>query len=90
MKDNARDKFWRKAIAETGKKLRFLPEGKLNANLEFCGDFAEAYRVGAEEAQGEIETRLRALQLKLSAPQQPTRQCPECRQSDCACGQGYL
>jgi hypothetical protein len=65
MKNNARDRFWLKAVKAANKKLRFLPDRKLTANLEFCGDdVAEAYRCGAEEAQGEIINRLAELQAK--------------------------
>lgn len=66
--DNARDKFWRKAYPEVAKRLKFLPERKLNANLEFAaGNLADAYRIGAEEAQTELLSRLRILQGKLTA-----------------------
>ena len=67
MADNARDKFWRKAIPEVGKRLKFLPERKLEENLEFAaGCLSEAYRIGAEEAQTELISRLRILQGKLA------------------------
>ncbi len=33
---------------------------RCNANLEFCVDFAEAYQVGVEEAQGECLARIQA------------------------------
>ena len=68
MADNARDKFWRKAIVVASKKLKFLPERKLEENLEFAaGCLSEAYRIGAEEAQTEILSRLHILQGKLAA-----------------------
>lgn len=68
MADHARDKFWRKARAEAAKRLRFLPERQLEKQLDYAaGSLAEAYRIGAEEAQGEILTRLRMLQDKLMA-----------------------
>lgn len=54
---------WSKAIKAAGKKIRVLSTKALNSNLEhFCGDFAEAYRCGVEEAQGEIVKRLQELQ----------------------------
>lgn len=66
MADNARDKFWRKARVEAAKRLRFLPERQLEKQLDYAaGTMAEAYRIGAEEAQREILTRLRQLQDKL-------------------------
>lgn len=72
MRDNARDKFWRKALTEAGKTIRVLPARKLNGQLEYAaGDLAEAYRIGVEEAQEEILSRLRALQGKLAAQPPP-------------------
>lgn len=66
MADNARDKFWRKAIAESSKKIRLLSARKLEANLDMAaGTMVEAYIIGVEEAQGEIIARLRELQAKL-------------------------
>lgn len=68
MADNARDKFWRKAISEAGKRLRFLPDRTMEKQLDYAaGTMAEAYRIGAEEAQGEIIQRLQVLQGKLTA-----------------------
>lgn len=68
MADNARDKFWRKAIVEAGKRLKFLPERVMERQLDYAaGTMAEAYRIGAEEAQGEIIRRLQVLQGKLTA-----------------------
>lgn len=68
MADNPRDKFWRKARVEAAKPLRFLPERQLEKQLDYAaGTLAEAYRIGAEEAQGEILARLRLLQDKLMA-----------------------
>lgn len=52
------------SLRVAGKRIKLLGERQLNANLEFCGDFAEAYRVGVEEAQGEIIARLLDLQAK--------------------------
>lgn len=63
---NERDKFWRKAIPAISKKIRILSDKALNSNLDaFCGDFAEAYRCGVEEAQGEMIDRLQNLQEHL-------------------------
>lgn len=68
MKETYRDKFWRKALPETRKRIKVLSDRQLEANLEYAaGSMAEAYRIGVEEAQGEIESRLRALQAKLVA-----------------------
>lgn len=68
MKENYRDKFWRKALGEARKKIKILPDRKLEENLEYAaGSLAEAYRIGVEEAQGEIITRLQGLQAKLVA-----------------------
>jgi hypothetical protein len=51
-----------KAIKAASKKVRVLSTKALNSNLEhFCGDFAEAYQCGVEEAQGEIVRRLQEL-----------------------------
>ena len=51
-----------RAINKARKRLPFLPEKKQNAMLEWAaGSMAEAYRLGAEEAQTEILHRLRAL-----------------------------
>lgn len=72
MRDNTRDKFWRKALTEAGKKIKVLPTRKLNDQLDYAaGDLAEAYRIGVEEAQGEILSRLRILQGKLTAQSTP-------------------
>lgn len=52
-----------RAIAASKKRLRFMPEKQQNENLEYaCSSLAEAYRIGAEEAQQEILSRLRALE----------------------------
>lgn len=57
-----------RAIKAAGKKVRILSTKALNSNLEaFCGDFAEAYRTGVEEAQGEIISRLMELRAKLAS-----------------------
>lgn len=51
-----------RAIDAASKRLPILSERKLNGNLEmFCGSFAEAYKIGAEEAQREIISRLREI-----------------------------
>ena len=61
------EKFWRKAVKAAKKKVHTLGDKKLNENLEYaCGSLAEAYRVGVEEAQGEIVSRLMELQNKLA------------------------
>lgn len=54
-----------KAIQEASKKLPFAPTKQTNALLEHAADdMADAYRIGAEEAQAEIVTRLRILKEK--------------------------
>lgn len=73
MADNARDKFWRKAIAEASKKIKVLPDRKLEANLEYAaGSLADAYNIGVQETQMEITDRLKLLQDKLTKASQPT------------------
>jgi hypothetical protein len=73
-----------KAIKAAKKKIRVLGTAALNSNLEhFCGDFAEAYRQGVEEAQGEIVTRLMELKAELAAvgktaPRNEARSCSNC------------
>ena len=54
-----------RAIQAASKKLPILGDKKLNEELEWAADdLAEAYRIGAEEAQGEIVARLRQLAAK--------------------------
>lgn len=66
-----------KAIKAASKKIRCLSTKALNSNLEhFCGDFAEAYRTGVEEAQGEILSRLRKLQVASSMLAVPPLESP--------------
>lgn len=53
------------AVRAASKRLPINPDRKLNERLDyFCGDFAEAYRIGAEEAQREIVARLNALPVR--------------------------
>lgn len=48
-----------KAVREAGKKLKIKPDRQLEAMLDGAGfSAADAYRCGAEEAQGEIVRRL--------------------------------
>lgn len=55
-----------KAISAARKKVRILARKPLNQNLEFCcGDLADAYETGVQEAQMEIVDRLLALEAKL-------------------------
>lgn len=55
-------KTLKKAIRVASKKLPIVPDKRLNADLEWAADsLAEAYRIGAEEAQSEILKRLRGL-----------------------------
>lgn len=67
-REDHRNAFWRKCVAAVEKPIKLLPEKKRNANLEFCGDLAEAYQCGVEEAQGECLARIQELQRKLLAP----------------------
>lgn len=56
----------RKAKRAAFKRLPFESEKKQNERLEFAvGTLAEAYRLGAEEAQTEILRRLDELERKL-------------------------
>lgn len=58
-----------KAIREAGKRLPFKSAKQQNEMLEFAADdLADAYRIGAEEAQREIIQRLRDLAAKESGP----------------------
>lgn len=51
-----------KAIRAAGKKLPFKSTKQQNELLQYAADdMADAYRIGAEEAQQEIVTRLRLL-----------------------------
>lgn len=50
------------ALRAVMKKLPIRGDKALNENLEMAaGSLAEAYRIGAEEAQFEIAARIRAL-----------------------------
>ena len=52
----------RAAIKTASRRIPIKGDKALNAALEpFCGDFAEAYRIGAEEAQSQIGSWLRKL-----------------------------
>jgi hypothetical protein len=54
-----------KAIKEAGKRLPFKTDKQMNEMLEYAaGSLAEAYRIGAEEAQGVIVERLSLLKAK--------------------------
>jgi hypothetical protein len=54
--------IWSRAARVAGLKLLLKSERKLQATLEGHGfTLADAYRVGAEEAQGEIVRRLIAV-----------------------------
>lgn len=58
-----------KAIKEAAKKLPFNSRKQQNEILEYAADdLADAYRIGAEEAQREILRRLRELQAKEAKP----------------------
>jgi hypothetical protein len=52
-----------KALRAARAKLPLRGDKALQANLEmFCGSFADAYRIGADEAQREVARRIEALQ----------------------------
>lgn len=56
-----------KAIKAARKKIKVLGDKALNQNLDmFCGSYADAYRCGVEEAQGEILERLNELRRTLT------------------------
>lgn len=56
-----------KILRAASKKLPIVRDRMLNERLSWCADnMADAYRIGAEEAQGEIIGRLRSA----LAPQQ--------------------
>lgn len=51
-----------KAIRAASKRLPFKSAKQMNELLEYAADdLAEAYRIGAEEAQGQIVLRLKNL-----------------------------
>lgn len=57
-----------KMLAVAAKKIRCLSDKKLEDNLSyFCGSLADAYRVGVEEAQGEILSRLKSLPTQIGS-----------------------
>jgi hypothetical protein len=57
------NKVLSKAVRIASKKLPLRSDKAIRANLEFVtDDLAEAYRIGAEEAQREIVLRLRELE----------------------------
>jgi len=61
------------AVKAAHKKIRCLSRKALNSNLEhFCGDYADAYLTGVEEAQNEILLRLLALAEKPFKPNSPS------------------
>ena len=61
-KQSAASKALCKAVREAGKRLKIKPERQLEAMLDGAGfSLADAYRCGAEEAQGEIVQRLSVL-----------------------------
>lgn len=69
---------YRKAYKEVRKKIRTLPDRKLNSNLEFCcGSLADAYNQGVAEAQGELLHRIdRLVVLQQSADGKPSPRQP--------------
>jgi hypothetical protein len=62
-----------RALAAASKRLSFKSEKSMETMLEFAaGSLSEAYRIGAEEAQSEIVSRLAAL-TGYSASTHPTK-----------------
>lgn len=56
-----------RSIKAAAKKLPFKTRKQQNALLEYAADdLADAYRIGAEDAQQEILTRLRLLAVPAS------------------------
>jgi hypothetical protein len=63
-----------KMIAVASKKIRCLSDKKLDDNLSyFCGSMAEASRVGVEEAQAEILSRLQELPTNIESKERVRR-----------------
>jgi hypothetical protein len=59
------ERAMRLAVKAAGRRLPFKSEKATNALLEYAaGDMAEAYRIGAEEAQSEIIRRLLTLNVE--------------------------
>lgn len=60
-----------RAIKVASKKIRVIGDSKLRHNLDMAagGDACEAYRMGVEEAQGEIIQRLEHLKAQLHSAQ---------------------
>lgn len=55
-----------KAIRAVERKIKFYSASHRNAMLEYAaGDMAEAYQIGAEEAQGEMLARLQTIRRSL-------------------------
>jgi hypothetical protein len=58
-----------KAIRAVERKLPFRSEKARNEMLSYAaGDMAEAYLIGAEEAQGEFLARLQSIRRALQPP----------------------
>lgn len=72
------------ALRAATKKLPLKRAREIEENLSyFCGSMAEAYRVGAEEAQREIAGRIRALAPAQRSKPSSVPLCPIC---ESACG----
>jgi hypothetical protein len=53
----------KKAVSILSKRLKFRSDKQLRDNLEFAADdLAHAYKIGAEEAQGELISRIRQME----------------------------
>lgn len=66
-----------KAIRAVERKIKFYSEKRRNEMLSYAaGDMAEAYQIGAEEAQGEMLSRLQAIRAALIPKRQPGDPAP--------------
>jgi hypothetical protein len=63
-----------KAIRAVERKLPFRSPKQRNEMLSYAADdMAEAYLIGAEEAQGEFLTRLQAIRRAIQPPSQSAK-----------------
>lgn len=66
-----------KAIRAVERKLPFRSEKARNEMLSYtCGDLADAYLIGAEEAQGEFLARLQSIRRTINAGADLSRSVP--------------
>lgn len=63
-----------KAIRAVERKIHFYSEKRRNEMLSYAaGDMAEAYQIGAEEAQGEFLARLQTIRRTFLPPPQSAK-----------------